>query len=122
MTSNTAVSELNGKWELTTLPGAGQEFSELYAEKKPTLEVNIAEKRINGNSSCNVYSGPLAAENGKISFKGPIAATKMACANNNGGETAYFKALDQVDAYKITDKNTLHLLAGETIIASFTRK
>ncbi len=118
----TAVSELNGTWELIAAPGSAQEFNKIYPENKPTMVVNTAEKSVGGNSSCNNYSTQLVADNGKISFKEPIAATKMLCYNNNNGEMVYFQALDKVDAYTMTNKNTLNLLSGDKIILSFTRK
>src|SRR5690606_7466347 len=46
-----------GTWQLDYLGVPGENFEELYANKKPTITFSLAEKKISGNSSCNNYFG-----------------------------------------------------------------
>lgn len=115
------LAKLDGTWELNYITGPRIAFNGLYPNRKPTLVVNTKEKKISGNSSCNNYSGVLVADDHKISFKGPIASTKMACLDGNG-EGVYFKTLEQVTSYDIVNDTTLNLISGDIAVMRFTKK
>jgi heat shock protein HslJ len=116
------ASKLDGTWELDYISGPRIAFDGLYPNKKPTLVVNTAEKRISGNSSCNNYNGPLVVDGHNISFKGPIASTKMACLNGGNGEAVYFKTLETVTSYDVVGDTTLNLIMGDIAVMRFKKK
>lgn len=86
---------------LRSIDGEKMDFSNL--KKHPSLEINITKMMIIGNNGCNNYSGSITAlSKNNISF-GPLAETKMLCANmeiptlfSNGiSRTASFKKDEQ---------------------------
>lgn len=114
------LSKLNGTWQLNYITGPRITFEGLYPGKKPTLLINTSEKIISGNGSCNSYSSVLVADDHKISFKAPIAATMMSCVNGGDGEAVYFKTLEKVNAYTITD-TTLNLMINDIVLMRFSK-
>jgi len=116
------VALLEGTWELNYITGPRIAFDGLYPNKKPTLIINITDKRISGTTGCNTYTGPLVAENSSISFKGPIAVTRMMCGEGLLGETTYLEMLKKINKFSVTDGNTLNLIAGDIAMMRFTKK
>ncbi|MCP9749531.1 META domain-containing protein [Ferruginibacter sp. HRS2-29] len=117
------VPLLEGTWELTYITGPRIAFEGLYPNKKPTLIIDVANKKISGNTGCNSYTGPLVAQNSSIDFKQPIAVTRMACAGNGMlGETTYLEMLKKINKFSVTDGNTLNLIAGDIAMMRFTKK
>ncbi len=116
------VTLLEGSWELNYITGPRIAFDGLYPNKKPTLVVNVADKRISGNTGCNAYSGPLVAEKSSISFTGPIAVTKMMCVDGALGEKTYLEMLKKVNTFSVSGGTTLNLIAGDIILMSFIKK
>lgn len=92
--------KLAGTWELDYIAEPDADFNTLYAGKKPTLTINAAEKKVNGNSSCNNFSGNVKIDGNAISF-GPMMSTKMACQGN--GEQVFFKNLERVTSFDVQD-------------------
>lgn len=122
-TTSNEISLLEGTWELNYITGPRIAFDGLYPNKKPTLVIDVANKKISGNTGCNSYSGPLVAQNGTIDFNQPIAVTRMACAGNGMlGETTYLEMLKKIKKYTVTDGNTLNLIAGDIAMMRFTKK
>ncbi|MNQ46384.1 heat-inducible protein [compost metagenome] len=118
-----ATSEqLNGTWELNYITGPKIAFDGLYPNKKPTIVFDIKENRFSGNNSCNSYTGGLNIEGSKISFKSPMAVTKMMCADGKG-ETVYMSTLDKIESYTVSeDGKTLNFLMGDILMMSFLKK
>jgi heat shock protein HslJ len=116
------VDMLDGKWELTYISGPRIAFEGLYPDKKPTLLIDLANKKISGTTGCNSYNGPLVAENGHIDFTQPLAVTRMACGGKGVlGETTYLEMLKKITKYVVIDDNRLSLTAGGTTLMWFKR-
>lgn len=114
------VAALDGTWELNYISGPRIAFEGLYPRKRPTLIVDTAQSGVSGNGSCNSYRGPVEIEGNKIRFD-KIAATLMACEGN--GESVYFKTLETVTAYSISnDQKELTLLMEDIPVMRFERK
>jgi len=71
---------LNDIWALREINGEEINFRELNGNsKQPVLEINIAEKRYNGNDGCNNIFGDIKTlGKNKITFS-KMAGTLMAC-------------------------------------------
>lgn len=119
---STGLSKLEGTWELDYISGPRIAFDGLYPNKKPTLMVNTSEKRVSGNTSCNNYNGPFTVDGNKISFKAPMATTKMACLDGGSGEAIYLKTLETITSYDIVGDTTLNLIMGDIAMMRFHRK
>lgn len=115
-------ASLEGTWELNYITGPRIAFEGLYPEKKPTITFDFKENRVYGNASCNSYSGNLNVKGNKISFKDPIAMTRMMC-HDIQGEDIYMSTLDKIDSYSVSeDGKTLNLIMGDFTMMRFTKK
>jgi heat shock protein HslJ len=88
---------LNDIWALREINGKNLQLTD--GNKQPVLEINIAEKRINGNDSCNSMFGDIETlGKKKISF-GKLGSTLMACEDMKLSEE-YKVALEGVASYE----------------------
>ena len=111
-TINTEKASLKGAWQLIYISGPRIDFSGLYPNDKPTITFDLKENRVFGKNSCNSYSGTLNVDGNKISFKGPMAVTKMFCPGE--GENVYMNTLEKIDSYSISeDGKTLNFIVGD---------
>ncbi|MFV8323485.1 META domain-containing protein [Flavobacterium sp. LB3P21] len=116
------TASLEGTWELNYITGPRIAFGGLYPNKKPTIVFDLKENRVSGNASCNSYSGKLNVDGNKISFKDPIAMTKMMCMDIQG-EDVYMSALEKIDSYSISeDGKTLNFIMGDIAMMRFEKK
>jgi len=113
------LSKLGGTWELNYISGPRIAFNGLYPGQKPKLLINLSEKRVSGNSSCNSFSGKLLADDTSINFNEPLAVTKMACPGE--GEAVFFEMLKKVNKYAITGDTTLNFMMGDIAIMRFRK-
>ncbi len=103
----TAPAEIAGglvgtAWRLEDLGGIG-----VLDRVEATLEFP-EEGRAAGNGSCNRFFGPVAIERESISF-GPLASTRMACAEPVGNQEAkYLEALQSAERFAL-DGSTLSI-------------
>ncbi len=108
------------KWVLDTLDG---EAAPLGAGGRAIdLVLDQEAARAAGFSGCNRYTGSFSSEGQSthgtpIAF-GPLAGTRMACADGGESEQAYLKMLGLVDAYRM-EGDELALLAGDKVVATF---
>ena len=103
---------LQGEWTLQTLRGVAP----VASIPLPSLQIDLKENRISGNGGCNNYFASIEhCSSTMLSFSG-IGATRMLCLSENI-ESAYFRALQEVAAYRIQE-NTLLLFdkQGEEIL------
>ena len=114
------VAQLEGTWELNYISGPRIAFDGLYPRKKPTIHFEVATQRVSGNTSCNSFNGKLNAEGNKISFKDPMAMTKMMCMDGNG-ESVFLETLQKIDKWSVTDGNTLNLIMGDIGMMRFVK-
>jgi heat shock protein HslJ len=117
-----AVNKLEGTWELNYITGPRIAFDGLYPNKKPTIVFDLKENRVSGNASCNSYSGNLNVDGNKISFKEPMAMTKMMCVGIQGEDT-YMSTLQKINSYSISeDGKTLTFIMGDIAMMRFEKK
>ncbi len=111
-------STLDGTWQLTYISFPGLAFDSIYSGKKPVITFNTADKKINGNTSCNSFNGQFSIEGRSVGFREPMAMTKMACPGE--GEFVFLETLKKVNAYDIKDNN-LHLIMGDIVLMRLSR-
>jgi len=120
-TKQSKAISLEGTWELNYITGPRIAFGGLYPNQKPTITFNLKESNVSGRSSCNSYSGKLNVDGNKISFKDPMAMTKMFCPGE--GENIYMKTLEKIDSYSISeDGKTLNFIMGDIAMMRFEKK
>jgi heat shock protein HslJ len=119
-TSIPDISKLTGTWKLNYISGAKIAFDGLYPNKKPTITFDVANKRINGYTGCNNFTGPLKADGNKISFTDPMAMTKMLCPGE--GENVITETLKKVNSWSVSDGKTLNLIMGDIAVMRFSKK
>jgi len=115
-------NNLGGSWELNYITAEADLFSfeELYPNHKPTIVFDLRGNQFSGNTSCNDFNGELKMEGNTIDFNVPIGMTRMLCEGQ--GEAQFLETLKKVNAYSITENNTLALLSGDIAIMRFKRK
>ena len=117
-----SVSKLEGNWELNYITGPRIAFDGLYPNKKPTINFDLKENHISGNSSCNSFNCKLVLDGNKIDFTQPMAMTKMMCQEGQG-EQVFMSTLQKITTYEVTDDGkTLNLIAGDIAMMRFTKK
>lgn len=117
-----SVSKLEGNWELNYISGPKIAFDGLYPNKKPTINFDLKENHISGNSSCNSFNGKLVLDGTKIDFTQPMAMTKMMCQDGQG-EQVFMSTLEKITSYDVTDDGkTLNLISGDIAMMRFTKK
>ena len=117
-----SVSNLEGNWELNYISGPRIAFDGLYPTKKPTINFDLKENHISGNSSCNSFNGKLVLDGNKIDFTQPMAMTKMMCQDGQG-EQVFMSTLQKITSYDVTDDGkTLNLISGDIAMMRFTKK
>ena len=109
--------KLAGTWELDYIIESG-DFNTLYSSRKPTIIFDMAEKKVNGNSSCNNFSGNVKIDGHAISF-GPLMSTKMACPGN--GEQVFFKNIERVTGFDVQD-SLLTMMMDDIAIMRWKKK
>jgi heat shock protein HslJ len=85
----------------------------------PTLRLNAAEKRVSGDTGCNMYAGPYQLSGATLRF-GPLISTRRACIDEalNRQEAALLGALDNVRSFRIDD-DTLTVSGDAGPVARF---
>lgn len=92
---STNETRLHDIWALKELNG--RTLTPANFKEAPYLEINVAEKRVMGNSSCNQFSGHVEITGDKIKF-GQMISTRMACVQSV--ETEFLKMLEDSESYK----------------------
>ncbi|MDI5894593.1 META domain-containing protein [Flavobacterium algoritolerans] len=116
------TASLEGTWELNYVTGPRIAFNGLYPNKKPTIIFDLKENRFSGNTSCNNYTGKLSVNGSTISFKEPMAVTRMMCLDGQG-ESVYLSTLEKSDSYSISeDGKTLNFIMGDIAMMRFEKK
>lgn len=95
-TAKTDVTALNGKWTVTAVNG-----ERVTAEEKPFMEFNMPEKKLHGNTSCNIFNTEVTTDPKDASALTiqPAATTMMACPDM-ALEGKVLRALEAVRAVK----------------------
>lgn len=109
---------LAGAWELDYVMEPGVSFDSLYASRKPTINFDPSTKKVNGNSSCNNFSGTYELDGNDIHF-GPLMSTKIGCPGN--GEQVFFKNLEKVKHFDIQE-NALTMIMDDIVVMRWKKK
>ena len=117
--SGSNPDKLNGAWTLNYLSSPGENWDSLYKNKKPEMNIVVADGRLSGTTSCNSFSGPVTIDGNKISFPESFAMTRMLCPGK--GEAVFLETLKKVNTYS-TDGKTLTLIMGDIAIMRFTKR
>jgi putative lipoprotein len=106
-----AQHELEGTlWYLVAL----NDHKVITTSEKSTPSITFDPKsgRVSGSGGCNRFTGSYqATASGSLTF-GPLAATRMACADTMATEDEFFKALNAVHGYHI-DAGILHVVGAK---------
>jgi heat shock protein HslJ len=95
-------------WQLSELGGVGitkvheGQAAYLYFDDGPP-------QRVSGSTGCNRLSGSYSLRGSGLTF-GPLATTKMACADGMAQEQAFLAALAATDGWRTVDRQVLELL------------
>jgi heat shock protein HslJ len=98
------VMRLHDIWALESIEGEKIIIDETV-RNLPMLEIYVEDKRVHGNTGCNVLNGSVDINEDRISFSKMIT-TEMACPGNL--EQKFLSAIEKVNRYKI-EKLKLHL-------------
>jgi heat shock protein HslJ len=91
------VMRLHDIWALESIEGEKIIIDETV-RNLPVLEIYVEDKRVHGNTGCNVLNGSIDIDEDKISFSKMIT-TEMACPGEL--EQKFLSALEKVNRYKI---------------------
>ena len=105
------------EWQLVSLGGTPAGLG--ANGHSATLLLDAVAGRASGYAGCNQFSGAYTLTSGALTF-GPLAMTRMACAQGGELERRYSMALEQTTDWKVTAKG-LELLRGSTLLARFTK-
>ena len=117
--SSETTEELIGTWELISTISEPTPFNKLYPNTKPTIKFEGRPKQVEGNTSCNTFTGIYTIDRNSISFGTGLTYTKMACDGN--GETVFMTRLNKANKYFIKDETTLMLLDGDIALLEFKK-
>lgn len=111
--------ELAGDWTLVSMKSEGKELKDLFPNKIPKLNFEIATKRVNGNDGCNNIMGEYIVKAGNvISLGDKMASTMMFC--SGVADREYMQTLQSVTSYEIVD-GKLILKSGEEEKLAFSK-
>jgi heat shock protein HslJ len=120
MSSPSDPANLEGKWVLNYISAPGTGLDSLYASKKPSINFDIKQNIVNGNSGCNNFNGKLDVEGNKINFNHPMASTRMMCGNGNG-EQVFLTTLQKVNKWSVSHSDTLTFMTDDIAVMRFTK-
>ena len=112
-----ATSPVGVEWTLASL--GGQPAGKGAGGKPATLMLTDISSRASGFAGCNQFSGTYTLTGTSLTF-GPLALTRMACADGSELERRYTMALEQTTDFKVTSQG-LELRKSSTLLARFTR-
>lgn len=104
---------LDGSWSLVKLNDAPLNRMVTI----PTMDIDLSQKRISGNSGCNNYTGSIKKLTPSAIELSPLASTKKMCRNKNV-EDEFNTAINTINTYQIKgnmvtfyDENSKKVLA-----------
>ena len=102
-----------GEWKIVAVNG---ETVESKMEKKPFLAFDQQEKRVYGNSGCNIVNGGYTQDKpGQLKF-GMLISTMMAC-HEMDLERKILTAMEQVESYvRVKDTYELRDKDGKAVL------
>lgn len=116
---NSAARNLQGNWQLTMFPDGGKTFAEMFGDRRPELNFDVASNKVTGSTGCNRLSTSFNLNKGLFLFDKNIITTKMACPGYE--ESTYLNALSRVNRYVI-EGDQLRLLNDSSLIMTFAKQ
>lgn len=111
--ANSEAASPAGRWLVEDIQGGG-----VIDDLQSVLELT-ADGQVSGTGGCNRMSGRATIDGSAIAF-GPLAATKMACAEAvMDQEAKFFAALDEARSWRVDeaqDKLILLDASGKTVL------
>lgn len=90
------VKMLEGKWNIVEANG-----QKIEKEGFPNLEFNLKDKKVHGNTGCNIFNASLVLDEANVSsIKFDQAMSTMMACPNMDIETVVLKAINEVRAVK----------------------
>lgn len=118
--SKTHSSEkLEGNWELSAFPASDKAFAEIFGQRRPQLQFDVANNRITGTTGCNRLSGTYTLSNDHLHFGEDFITTKMACPGYE--ESTFLNAFNKINRFDVS-KGELLLLHDSTLVMAFARR
>ncbi|RZJ67552.1 MAG: META domain-containing protein [Flavobacterium sp.] len=114
------VPTINGSWTLEYLSAPGADFTKLYPNEKPTLNVDVVQNQASGKNGCNNFSGGVKVVGNLVTFDQNMITTKMFCPGD--GERIFMGALFKANAYTFDSEGKLTLLNDDIAIMRFAKK
>ncbi|TGE09829.1 META domain-containing protein [Hymenobacter fodinae] len=111
-------TQLNGRWQITTLNGAAVPAGE--PERAAHLIFDSATGRLSGSTSCNRLMGSYTATGNTLTFN-QVASTRMACVGPNVEQQVMTMLNTPGLTYQLSADNQLTLLSGSTPVAVLIR-
>lgn len=105
-TMKTKQDDGSSVYVLDVMPGG----PEIPADARPTIQ--IEDGRVTGFAGCNRYNGPIEMTDNAVSI-GPLAATKMYCADKMDLETAVLQRLQNADVLMDLGEDLMFEADGE---------
>ncbi|MGY6217528.1 META domain-containing protein [Methylolobus aquaticus] len=106
----------NTYWKLTELNGGPVKV--LPQQREPHLILQSEQQRLAGSGGCNRLLGSYTLQGASIAF-GQVASTMMACVDGMEQETAFFRTLESVRAWKIRGDGLELLDDSGRVVARF---
>lgn len=103
---------LNGAWKITAING-------IKMEEEASITIDVDERRIHGNTGCNVFNGDLFIDPDKYDSMQfcNLISTRMACPTNVR-ETELLLALEEAESARALNQNTAEIFSdsGELLL------
>ena len=90
-------------------------------EREPHLILEAATRLAAGYGGCNRFTGSYTLEGESLAF-GPLASTRMACADGMELEQSFHSALSRTARWRISGDRFEILDAGGKALAGFERR
>lgn len=105
----TDAKKLEGKWKVVEVKG-----EKLVEEGLPQMNFNMAEKKLHGNTGCNLFNTTITLDSDDVSAItiAPGASTMMACPNMDV-ETLVLQSMEQVRSVKAGKDESEMLLVDQ---------
>lgn len=110
-------SLVSGNWSLTQLNDAP--INKMVVV--PTMEIDLNQMRVSGNSGCNNYSGQIKRLSPNTINWGNIVSTKKACITKNI-EQEFNQAMSSVNTYQIKGDKLIFYDQSSKKMLSFMKK
>lgn len=112
------VSDLSGRWTLKVLEGATANV--YFKNAIPTINFNIEDMRVSGNSGCNNYNAPFELKEGKLEI-GKLALTRRGCPDGMDGEHKYVRLVSGISDIEI-ENGRMILKRDGVHVATFAKE